>query len=127
MSQEKLRLFIALYIDEDVTSNLAPALRRHGYTAQSTAEAGNLQLSDEDQLRYATEHNMVILTYNAQDFIPLARTWYFADQEHAGIIVSPQFNRNQFGELLRQILRLLDQLTADEIRNRVVFLQQFSY
>ena len=118
-------LFVALYTDEDVTTDLAPALRRRGYTAQSTLEAGNVEISDEAQLAYATEQGMAILTYNAQDFIPLARTWYFAEREHAGIIISEQFSQRQFGELLRRVLRLLNSLTADEMYNRLVFLQQF--
>ena len=31
----------------------------------------------------------------------------------------------QFDEPLRRVLRLLDSLTADELHNQVVFLQQF--
>ena len=119
------RLFVALYTEEDVTTELAPALRRRGYMAQSTAEADNAQLSDETQLMYATEQGMAILTYNAQDFIPLAHRWYLAKREHAGIVLSEQFNQRQFGALLRRVLRLLNSLTVDELHNRIVFLQQF--
>jgi hypothetical protein len=36
------QLFIALYTDEDITSELAPALRERGFEAQSAAEAGLL-------------------------------------------------------------------------------------
>jgi hypothetical protein len=68
---------------------------------------------------------MAILTYNAQDFIPLARAWYATGREHAGIILSEQFTQRQFGELLRRMLRMLGSLTADEMANRIVFLQQF--
>jgi len=125
MFPEMPHLFIAIYTDEDVTTVLAPALRQRGYTAQSAAEAGNLEIPDETQLTYAAEQGMAILTYNAQDFVPIARAWYFAGREHAGIIVSEQFSQRQFGELLRRMLRLLDSLTADEIYNQVVFLQQF--
>jgi len=82
-------------------------------------------MSDEAQLIYATEQGMAILTYNAQDFVPLARTWYFSARVHAGIIISEQFSQRQFGELLRRVLRLLNSLTADEMHNRIVFLQQF--
>ncbi len=124
-AQPAQRLFVALYTDEDVTTDLAPALRWRGYMAQSTAEAGNAEMSDEAQLTYATAQRMAILTYNAQDFIPLARVWYAAGREHAGIILSEQFSQRQFGELLRRMLQLLDSLTANEIYNRIVFLQQF--
>jgi predicted nuclease of predicted toxin-antitoxin system len=125
MAQPAASLFVALYTDEDVTDDLAPALRRRGYDAQSTAEAGNLSLSDEDQLRYAAEQGRAILTYNIEDFILLAHQWHEQGIEHAGIILSEQFSQRQFGELLRQLLRLLDSLTADEMRQQIIYLQHF--
>jgi hypothetical protein len=125
MAQDPAPLFIALYTDEDVTPDLAPALRRRGYVAQSAAEAGNTEILDEAQLTYAAEKRMALLTYNLQHFIPLAQAWYLAGREHAGIILSEQFSQRQFGELLRRVLRLLNCWTADEMRNQLVFLQQF--
>jgi hypothetical protein len=107
-----------------VTVHLAPALRLRGYRAQSAAEAGNLHVSDEAQLSYAAAQGMAILTYNAQDFIPLAQAWFRAGREHAGMILSEQFSQRQFGELLRRVLRLLDSLTAEEMHNQILFLQQ---
>lgn len=127
MAELSPSLFITLYTDEDVTKLLAPALRQRGYQAQSMLEANNLANSDEEQLTYAAENNMAILTYNGQDFIPLAETWYHAGKTHAGIIIAPQFSERQFGDLLRQTLRLLDQFTSDELSNQVLFLQQFKY
>jgi len=117
MSQHAPRFLVALYTDADITTALAPALRWRGYTAQNTVEADNAARSDAAQLTYATEQGMAILTYNAQDFIPLARAWYATGREHAGIILSEQFSQRQFGELLRRVLRLLDSLTADEMYN----------
>jgi uncharacterized protein DUF5615 len=72
ISPQAQRLFVALYTDEDVTTDLTPALRWRGYMAQSTAEAGNAEMSDEAQLTYVTEQGMAIFTYNVQGFIPLA-------------------------------------------------------
>jgi len=40
MARAARPLFIALYTDEDVTGDLAPALRRRGYAAQSAIDAG---------------------------------------------------------------------------------------
>jgi hypothetical protein len=125
MAQEAPRLFVSVYTDEDITDDLAPALRRRGYRAQSAAEAGNLGVSDEAQLSYASDQGMAILTYNIQDFITLARRWDSAGREHAGIILSEQFSQRRFGMLLRRALRLVDSLTADEVRNQIVFLQRF--
>jgi hypothetical protein len=125
MAQALPRLFAALYTDEDVSPNLAPALRRRGYTEQSAIEASNIGVSDEAQLAYATEKGMALLTYNIQHFLPLAEAWYLNGQEHAGLILSEQFSQRQFGELLQRVLRLLNRWTADEIKNQTVFLQQF--
>ena len=55
MSHLAISLFVALYTDEDVTVDLASALRRRGYDAQSTVEADNMSLSDEAQLQYASD------------------------------------------------------------------------
>lgn len=125
MAQNAPGFMVSLYTDEDVTSDLAPALRRRGYRAESAVEAGNAGLSDEAQLTYAAESGMAILTCNIRDFVPLARTWFLANREHSGIILSEQFSHNQFGELLRRVLRLLNRWTEDELRNQILFLQQF--
>jgi hypothetical protein len=125
MAQVLPRLFVALYTDEDVSPNLAPALRRRGYAAQSTIEAGNIEVSDEGQLVYAAEKGMALLTYNTQHFVPLAEAWYLTGREHGGLILSEQFSQRQFGELLQRVLRLLNRWTADEMKNQIVFLQQF--
>lgn len=119
-------LFIRVYTDEHITTLLAPALRRRGYDAQSVVEAGTIGWDDEAHLLYAVEHRMAVLTSDAPDFIPLAKRWYKSGREHPGIIITPEFSRREMGLLLRWTLRLLDRLTADELRNAVVFLRQFS-
>ena len=123
---DAIRLFIALYTDEDVTSKLAVVLRERGYTAQSSAEAGMDGASDEAQLTYAARHDMTILTYNDKDFRQLAAAWAAQGRSHSGIVLSPQHSDRQFGELLRQVLRMLDTVTADEMHNVTVYLQQFA-
>jgi predicted nuclease of predicted toxin-antitoxin system len=120
------RIFIALYTDEDVTSELAPALRERGFDAQSVAEAGMLEKDDPDQLAYAAKNDMAILTCNAADYLRLAEEYKATEQSHSGIIISSeQYSRKRFGELLKLTLHLLNTLTADEMQNAVVYLQQF--
>ena len=118
-------LFIQLYTDEHVTPVLAQILRQRGYMAQSAQEAGMLERDDEDHLAHATRRGMAILTFNRDDFERLAREWTEAGREHGGIVISPQFGIEQMTGLLHPIIRLLDSLTADEIRNQVVYLQRF--
>jgi hypothetical protein len=120
------QLFITLYTDEDITSELAPALRERGFEAQSAAEAGRLQSDDAQQLAYAATHGLTLMTCNAAHFLMLARQYAAAGQSHAGIIISSeQYSRRRFGELLRLTLRVVNTLAADEMRNSVVYLQQF--
>ncbi|HET7087636.1 MAG TPA: DUF5615 family PIN-like protein [Anaerolineae bacterium] len=118
-------LFIQVYTDEHVAPVLATLLRQRGYVAQSAQEAGMLGRDDEEHLAYATQNNMAILTFNGKDFDRLAREWVAVGREHAGIVISPQLSRDRMGELLHSLIRLLDSLTADEIRNQVVYLQRF--
>ena len=66
-----------------------------------------------------------LLTYNIQHFIPLVQAWQRTSREHAGLVLSEQFSQRQFGELHQRVLRFLNRWTADEMKNQVVFLQQF--
>ena len=118
-------LFIQIYTDEDVNSAFAAELRKRGYNAQSAVEADMLEQSDEAQLLYAASRNMAIMTRNEKDFVALAWQWADQSRDHSGIIISQPFSQEQFGELLRQALRLLDTLTADDMRNAFVHLSQF--
>jgi predicted nuclease of predicted toxin-antitoxin system len=119
-------LFISVYTDEDITTELAPMLRERGFVAQSALEAEMLNADDNEQLRHATANGMAILTCNAVDFLRLAREYAEAGRSYAGIVISSeQFSRRQISELLRLVLRLLNTLSADEMRDSVVYLQQF--
>lgn len=56
------QLFASLYIDEDITSRLAVALRQRGFEAIAAHEAGLFSTDDEFHLAYATEHGYVLFT-----------------------------------------------------------------
>lgn len=114
MADPNARLFIALYTDADVHGKLAALIRQHGFDALSAYEAGNAQLDDEEQLSYAVRQHRAILTCNARHFAPLCEAWWQAQRQHYGILVSEQL---PLGELLRRTLRLLNMVSADEMRN----------
>jgi hypothetical protein len=63
-----------------------------------------------------------VLTYNIKDFSPLARLWYEAGRDHAGIILSVEL---EHGDLLRQVLKFLTAVSAEEMANGVRYLQEF--
>ncbi len=120
---DEVRLFIALYADEDVHKSFAKEIRRHGFDAISVDEEKRGEVSDEKQLEYATLLGRTVLTHNRQDFAPLHERWLSEGREHAGIILSTQI---PLGELLRRTLRLLDKVTADEMRNNLRHLNDFA-
>ncbi len=125
MTEPAERLFIALFTDEDVSDRLVVQLRERGFEAASAAEWGTLGLTDEEQLAYASERGFALLTFNRDDFVGLARRWYSEGREHAGIVISEQFGRRHLGELLRRVLRLIDAVPVDEMRNTVRQLQSY--
>lgn len=119
------RLFISLYIDEDVPTLLAVLLRARGFDASSVAEWETWGNTDEEQLVLATERGHALLTFNRDDFIALARAWSQEGREHAGILISQQYGLKGIGELVRQVSKLLDDVTAEEMWNTVRYLQSY--
>lgn len=110
------RLFIELYLDEDVPVLVAELLRAHGFSAVTARDAGLLGKDDVDQLAYAVSHARAIVTHNRADFEDLAKGYFAAGQPHYGIIVARR--RTPF-EVVRRLLILLDSVTADEMQNQV--------
>ena len=106
-------------------TRLAEDLAAHGYDCLKTQEAGKDTASDEEQLIFAVANRRTILTYNIRDFAPLHQQWVAAGRPHTGIIVSRQLGGRQYGLLLARMLRLVSQLTADDMRNNFVHLERF--
>jgi hypothetical protein len=123
MTGTPARRFIFLYTDEDVTDLLAELLRERGYEAESALSAGTLGFSDERQLSFAADRGWTLLTCNCRDFTPLAQRWQAEGREHSGIVLSPQFSNRRLGEMLRRVCTLMDNVSAEEMRNTVRYLQ----
>jgi hypothetical protein len=112
-------LFIELYLDEDVDVLVADLVRSRGFAAATTLEAGNLGATDANQLHYAASHDRAILTHNRQHFVELAKEYSLAGQHHAGIIIAGRYPAY---EVLRRLLRILNGVTAEEIRDQIQFI-----
>lgn len=117
------QLFVALYTDADVTPKLARLLRERDFDAISAHEVDNAELADSEHLAYATSQGRAILTYNSKDYASLFDQYWWAGREHYGIIVSEQL---PIGELLRRVLRFLNTVSADEMRNNYKNLGEFA-
>ncbi len=109
-----MRLFIALYLDEDVPGLVASLLRARNFTALTTVEAQRRGTSDPEQLEYATSLGYTLLTHNRGDYEDLARSYQAAERSHHGIIIAV---RHPPHEVVRRLLLILDQVTADEMRD----------
>ena len=113
------RLFIELYLDEDVSVMVADILRARGFVAATTQDAGNLASGDHEQLEYAISQQRTLLTHNRADFEALAQRYFDSDQTHHGIIIAVRRPPN---ELVKRLLPILNSITADEIENQLRYI-----
>jgi hypothetical protein len=112
-------LFIALYLDEDVDVWIADLRRARGFMITTTQEAGQVQNSDAAQLTYAVSQQCALLTDNRVHFEALAQMYFASSQTHYGIIIA---GRRPPYEITRRLLRILNQVTAEEMQNQVRYL-----
>jgi len=114
------RLYISLYLDEDVSALIAKLLRARGFAAMTTLEAGRIGTSDADQLEFATGRGMALLTHNRVDFEKLAAQYAASgEQQHCGMILAA---RRPVYELARKLLMLVNRVAADEMDNLVLYI-----
>jgi predicted nuclease of predicted toxin-antitoxin system len=113
------QLFISLYLDEDVDVLVASLLRARGVQVTTTRDADQLHRSDSEQLVYATRHRMALVTHNLSDFESLARSYFTNGQAHTGIIIA---FRNPPQIIAARLMRLVNQVTADEIENQLRYI-----
>lgn len=113
------RLFIHAYLDEDVDVLVAKLLRSRQFDATTTIDAGQAGREDEEQLQFATDRGMCVVTRNRSDFEELAGKWYAAGRSHAGIVIAVRRRPEQIAGRLSQ---LMDNVTADEIIGEIMYI-----
>jgi predicted nuclease of predicted toxin-antitoxin system len=111
-------IFAALYTDEDMSALVATLLRSRGLDVITVPEQSTLGKTDCEQLEFAASLNRCILTHNRVDFERLHLQYLEEERQHSGIIVVPQKNAY---EVAQRIGILLNALTADEIRNQLLY------
>jgi acetolactate synthase regulatory subunit len=113
---------IKLYFDEDVTDALTRVLRARGFDALSVYAASLKGKTDLEQLEFAVSQHRAIFTFNVKHFAELAKQYSAEGKSHYGIIVS---NQLPFSELLHRVLNLLRLRTAEEMVDRLDWLQNY--
>lgn len=97
-----------VYLDEDLSPNIALLLRQRGVDAASAHEAGNSQLADRAQLEYATRESRALVTRNVVDFLELARDAVATNTRHAGIILVPSsFRGDEYQAIVDAVVQAL--------------------
>ena len=113
------RLFIDLYLDEDVDVLVAKLMNAYGFDALTTRDAGQLGSSDEEQLAYAVNQGKALLTHNRADFEALSQEYIIVGREHYGIILAVR--RSPY-EIVRRLLIILSNVTGEEMKNQVRYI-----
>jgi predicted nuclease of predicted toxin-antitoxin system len=108
-----------LYLDENIPVVLCTALSSHGVDCLTTQQAGNLGLSDVQQLAFATTESRALVTFNCKDFLPLVQQWQESNRTHPGLIL---FKELPVPELLRRFRRFLHQHQTDDLTNLILWL-----
>src|SRR5215510_2648454 len=113
------RLFVELYLDEDVDILVADLVRARSFQATTTQEARQTGKSDAEQFAYAVTQQKTTLTHNRIDFETLVQKYFTTGQMHYGVIIAVR--RSPY-EIARRLLTVLNQVTADEMRNQVRYI-----
>ncbi len=111
-----------LHLNEHLSPRLAQQLRRYGLDVTSTLESELVSKSDREQLEFCCADKRAILTFNVDHFAALHNEFVAANKEHWGIIFS---SREPIGVLTRRLLRLLNTLSAEELKNQIRWLNEF--
>ncbi len=113
---------IRIHLDEDCQAHaLAKALQAHGIDTKTSNELGLGGVTDDRQLEAAHQAGRVLVTNNICDFVPLHGRWLAEGRTHSGIVVFPQQGLST-GETVRRFARLIHTLHAEDMCNRLEWL-----
>jgi predicted nuclease of predicted toxin-antitoxin system len=111
-----------LLLDEQIWVYLATLLREQGFDVYHVTEVGLDHTPDPVIFEEAVKKHQAVVTFNIKDFIPLAHEYLAEGKEHYGIVVSNEIPQ---GELKKRVTKLLESVSAEELKNMVRFLQEF--
>lgn len=113
------KLFIEIYLDENVHVLIAKILCSHGFKAITTQEVRRKGASDPEQLEYANNQGYALITHNRVDFEELAKDYFASGKKHCGIIIAAD---NSPQEIARRLAAVLNDFTANEMKNQIIYI-----
>lgn len=117
--EETLSLYIHLYFDEDVSVNIVENLRTRGFDVLSARDADTLGKSDDEQMLYAVFQHRAVVTHNRVDFEKQHVKFLEGGMNHYGVIIA---KRRKDTEVISKLLSLLDDVTAEEMKNQLRYI-----
>lgn len=118
--EKNRRLFASFYFDEDVSVIAAKIIRAHGFKVICASEVKGCGRADEEQLKYATKNNHILVTHNIRDFISLHSESLKRGVHHSGIILATRKRDNY--ELARRLLELLQEIKPHSLANQIRYI-----
>jgi predicted nuclease of predicted toxin-antitoxin system len=113
-----MKLFAALYLDEDVNVLVGTLLIAQGFDVVNARDEGMLGKSDEEQLAHTIKLDRCILTHNRSDFETIHTEYISIGKTHAGIMLARR--RQTAYEIVKRVVLILNKLTADEITGQIL-------
>lgn len=110
-------LYIPLYFDEDVSLAIVRNLQQRGFDVLSTRSANMLRQNDDQQLAFAVAQGRALVTHNRADFELRHQQWLEGKQNHFGIVIVKRRAKDE--QVVIKLLELLNELTAEEMRNQL--------
>ncbi|HLG16633.1 MAG TPA: DUF5615 family PIN-like protein [Blastocatellia bacterium] len=116
---------IRLYLDEDtMDADLVHALRIRGVDVTTALEQRMVRRADGDHLECARSQQRTLYSFNIGDYQQLHAEYVMEGKHHAGIILARQ-QRHGIGEQMRRLLRIVARVSAEDMKDRVVFLSSW--
>ena len=100
---------------------LVSAIRARGVDVLTAHEANMIERKDDEHLGFATTAGRVLYSFNVGDYCRLNGQ----GRPHAGLILAQQ-QRHSVGDQMRRLLRLINAVPAEEMKNRVEFLSAWA-
>lgn len=107
---------IKFHLDENANSAIAQGLKRRRIDVTTTAEAGLISASDEQQLSFAHSQKRVIFTQD-RDFLQL----HYSGANHSEIVYRTKESRS-IGEILRELILIWEVLTPEELIGNIEYI-----
>jgi hypothetical protein len=109
-----------LHLDEDASWDaIYQSLKSNGHDVTRTPnEWIKKQAKDEEQLKKASEHDRSIFSYNAKDFLQIAKK----TPSHKGVLLS---KRKSLSVILKALTRFFRESSAEEMEDQVRWLSDW--